>query len=228
MFTAAGDAMNVEFVGSFDRALLIWVPPGPYPKLMTLLGQNPGRVLRDNTIRVTGHLASYQGKRAAWKDRLQINLDDPSKLLLVAPPTQANTTNAAPVVPSRLTSAASSDSSALHAEDIPVLLSHLGNEVTVEGHVQNVTFTAAGNAMNVEFAGPNDHALLVWVPQSPYLKLVAVLGPNPDQALKDRTIRVTGLLAYYGGKRAAWKERLQLTLGDPSKLLLVAPAASSN
>jgi hypothetical protein len=53
------------------------------------------------------------------------------------------------------------------------------------------------------------------------------LGQNPGRTLKDQIIRVTGRLAHYGGFRAAWKERLQITLEDPSKLLLVAPAAEA-
>jgi hypothetical protein len=127
----------------------------------------------------------------------------------------------------RLASADSPDPNALHAEDIPVLVSHLGHEVIVEGRVRGVTLTAAGKAMDIEFDGPSDRALLIWVPQGTYPKLMAVLGQNPGRTLKDQIIRVTGQLAHYGGFRAAWKERLQITLEDPSKLLLVAPAAQA-
>jgi len=143
-------------------------------------------------------------------------------------PTNIVTTAPVPVVAVGLASTTHTDPSALRAEDIPVLLSHLGTEVTVEGPVRDVMFTAAGNAMDIEFAGPDDRALLIWVPPATYSKLIAVLGQNPNRMLNDHTVRVTGHLAKYGGYRAAWKERIQITLDDPSKLLLVAPAAQSN
>ena len=131
--------------------------------------------------------------------------------------------SARPVVPAQAVSSLPTDPGVISAENSPALLSHLGQVATVQGHVQEVTFTSAGNAMHVEFAGTADRHLLVWVPQGPYPKLMQILGQKPVEALKSQIVRVTGPLNYYDGRHAAWKDFLQVTLDDVSKVAVVTP-----
>jgi hypothetical protein len=59
------------------------------------------------------------------------------------------------------------------------------------------------------------------VPFATYPKLTTVFGQNLGAVLNDHDIRATGRLTKY-------KDNLEVTLDDPSKLLLLTPAAKSN
>jgi DNA/RNA endonuclease YhcR with UshA esterase domain len=108
----------------------------------------------------------------------------------------------------------------LRADDISTLQAHLGDKVTVQGRVQDVSLIPSGNAANVRFIGSDSPLVVVWVPWGTYSKLTAALGENLGAALNGRTIRATGRLTKY-------KESLEVTLDDPAKLLVVATVAQS-
>ncbi len=227
-FTAAANAMHLEFASADERRLLVWIAPRLYPKLMQMLNHDPVGVLKDQTVRVTGPLDHYDGRHAAWKEFPQITLDDPSKLMLVAKGDMALATVPAPVAPQQVPPSSDADTNIISAENIPLLISRVGNEVIVEGRVHAVTFTAAGNAMNVELAGGGDQAPIIWVSPAPYPKLKELLGANPERTLRDQTVRVTGQLGYYNGRRGSWKGRLEIALRDPSKFLINPSAPGTN
>jgi hypothetical protein len=114
------------------------------------------------------------------------------------------------------------DGPVIRAYDVPALQKHLGRSVTVEGRVRGVSFTTAHNALNIELAGPEARALLVWIPPDSYVKFAKEFGEDPTALLMNRSIRVSGRLSEYGGRRAGWKDRLQITLDDPSQLSILA------
>src|ERR1043166_8654822 len=159
----------------------------------------------------------------------------------VSPPTAPASSPARPSSSTRTTSpraakfppfaptpaAAGSDSANLHAEDIPSLLSHLGDQVTLQGRVQNVSLVVAHNAANIELAGAGPDPVLIWVPVATYPKIISAFGEDIAKALTDHPIRVTGRLGKYGGRPPDWKERLQITLDDAAKLKLVASSDES-
>jgi len=136
-------------------------------------------------------------------------------------------TNLVTVAPVPTTGAAGPDSAALLAEDTPSLLSHLGDEVTIQGRVQAVSLVAARNAANIELAGSGPNPVLIWVPIGSYPKVISAFGEDLGKTLTNQAVRVTGRLGKYGGRRVDWKERLEITLDDPAKLRLVAPADQS-
>jgi len=109
----------------------------------------------------------------------------------------------------------------LSADDIPALQSHLGDLVTVQGHVQNCRLVETGSAANIFFEGAGTPPVLVWVPWATFPKLEAVLGKDLDAALDGRTIKATGRLSLYKGS-------IELTLDDPAKLVIVAAGGQSN
>jgi len=111
-------------------------------------------------------------------------------------------------------------SAVLRADDIPTLLSHLGDKITIQGRVQRVSVLSDG-AANVYFAGPETPPVQVWVPWKTYPKLVAVLGPNLVAVLNDRTLRATGRLTNYKGM-------LEVTLADPAQLHILPPDGQPN
>ena len=135
--------------------------------------------------------------------------------------------NLVTTAPAPTTAVAGSDSANLHAEDIPSLLSHLGDQVTLQGRVQNVSLVVAHNAANIELAGAGPDPVLIWVPVATYPKIISAFGEDLAKALTDHPIRVTGRLGKYGGRRPDWKERLQITLDDAAKLKLVASSDES-
>jgi WD40 repeat protein len=132
-------------------------------------------------------------------------------------------TNIVTTPPASLPGGGSTEANIFRASDVPALLSHLGDTVTVEGHVQSVSIIRTGNAANIYFAQLGDRAIMVWVwvPFATYPKLTTVFGQNLGAVLNDHDIRATGRLTKY-------KDNLEVTLDDPSKLLLLTPAAKSN
>jgi hypothetical protein len=145
----------------------------------------------------------------------------PDELSAVLTASLPETAKLQSLAPTNLVTTAPVPAAVLRPEDIPVLRSHLGDKVTLQGRVREVALIYTRNAANIHFVGSDAHAVLVWVPFGTYPKLVAALGQDLGAALNDRTIRVTGRLTKY-------KESLEVTLDDPSNLLLVAPAAQSN
>jgi hypothetical protein len=97
----------------------------------------------------------------------------------------------------------------------------MGDIVTIQGRVGSVNATRAHNALNIEFAGGDARALMVWVPPDTYAPLLKAFGANSANALTGRTILVRGRIDRYGGRRDDWKDRLQLTLTDPQQLWIV-------
>jgi hypothetical protein len=72
-----------------------------------------------------------------------------------------------------------------------------------------------------------NHSCVLGVSPKSYAKVAKELGQDPTALLIDRSIRVSGRLSEYGGKRADWKDRLQITLDDPSQLSILSGDASS-
>jgi len=104
----------------------------------------------------------------------------------------------------------------VRADDAAALQSHLGDQITIEGRVKNVTLVNSRNAANIHFTGVDERAVVVWVPWDAYPKVVAVLGEDLGAALNDRTIHATGRLTKY-------RETLEVTLDAPSNIQIVAP-----
>ena len=71
--------------------------------------------------------------------------------VLKAPP--AGTARMQSLAPTNLVTAAPVSGTVFRAEDIQVLLSHLGDKLTLEGRVRDVSLTATRNAANISFAG---------------------------------------------------------------------------
>jgi WD40 repeat protein len=129
--------------------------------------------------------------------------------------------NIVTTTPISVAAATSFDSAVIRAEDIPVLQSHLGDHITIQGRVRDVAMITTRSAANIHFVGAEAPMVLVWVPWDTFPKLVAVLGKDLGAALNDRTIRATGRLTKY-------HESLEVTLDDPTNLIIVAPTAPSN
>ena len=139
-------------------------------------------------------------------------MDDPLPLM----PTNLVTTS-----PLSISATMGAQFSALNAEDVPALKARLGDEVTLEGRVRSVTLVFARNAANIELEGPDDAGVLVWVSWILYPKLTARLGEDLSAVLTGRTIRVTGRLGMYAGRSPELKNRVQLSLDDPAKFVIL-------
>jgi len=109
----------------------------------------------------------------------------------------------------------------IRAYDVPALMAHLGHMVAIDGRVRAVSFTTAHDAINIELAGPDVGSLLVWVSPDSYVKFTKEFGQNPEALLINHSIRVSGRLSRYAGRRPDWKDRLQMTLDDPSQISIV-------
>jgi hypothetical protein len=86
LLTAARNAANVEFVGTGNDSLLLWIPKDTYPKLLSVIGQDSASSLNGRTVRATGQVDYYGGPRSDWKHRLQMTLTDASQLSVMAQP----------------------------------------------------------------------------------------------------------------------------------------------
>jgi hypothetical protein len=108
----------------------------------------------------------------------------------------------------------------LQADDVPVLLSRLGDKITIQGRVRDVALTFARNAVNINFVGLDSQQVEVWVPPQTFPKLVVALGEDLASVLNGRTIRATGRLSKY-------KQSLEVTLDNTSDLAVVPPTTPS-
>jgi hypothetical protein len=106
------------------------------------------------------------------------------------------------------------------ADDESRIQALVGTHITVEGKLTSASLTAARNALNLELAG----GLLVWIPPPVYAEFQRKIGGSPDQLI-DQTVLVSGRLSKYGGHRSEWRDRLQVTLDDASRISLVAKDA---
>jgi WD40 repeat protein len=143
--------------------------------------------------------------------------DELSAVLNAGLPAKAKTQS---LTPTNIVTTTPMATSILRAQDIPALLTHLGDQVTVEGRVREVSLIRAGDAALITFAGSGERQVLVWVPYATYPKLRAALGQDLGVALNGREIRASGRLSKY-------KESLEVTLEDPSKLLLLTPGTEA-
>jgi serine/threonine protein kinase len=158
--------------------------------------------------------------RDRWEAEVVRSLH-PDELSAVLTASLPETAKLQSLPPTNIVTTAHVSLAVLRSGDIPVLVSHLGDKVTVEGRVRDVWLVPTRNAANTNFVGADTSRVMVWVPWATYPKLIAVLGQNLGAALNDHTIRATGRLSKY-------KESLEVTLDDPSQLQIVAPAVQSN
>jgi DNA/RNA endonuclease YhcR with UshA esterase domain len=128
------------------------------------------------------------------------------------PPANIATTTPATISPA--------STGVLAAENIQALQSHIGDLVTVQGNVRNVRLVTAGSAANVFFDGTGATPAMVWVPWGTFPKLQAVLGKDLAAALDGRVIKAAGRLSIYKGS-------IELTLDDPSRLIVVPSAVQA-
>ena len=120
----------------------------------------------------------------------------------------------------RSRSAADAGSAVIRSDDMPALLSRIGDQVTVQGHVQTTKLVNTRNAANIYFDGPRTNSVMLWVPWDTYPKVVALLGPDLGAVLNNHTVRATGRLTRY-------RDTLEVTVEDPTKLVVVAPVDES-
>ena len=82
--TAARNAANIEFDGDGPNTPLVSIAPSVCEKFAARFGQNPGVAINDRNIQVSGRLGTYAGRRNDWKERLQISLEDPDSIIVLA------------------------------------------------------------------------------------------------------------------------------------------------
>ena len=78
-----GSAASILFEGAGTPPVLVWVPWGAFPKLEAVLGKDLAAALDGRGIKATGRLSIYKGS-------IELTLDDPAKLLIVAAAGQTN------------------------------------------------------------------------------------------------------------------------------------------
>ncbi len=121
-----------------------------------------------------------------------------------------------PSATSALTSARPDD--AIDVRDLPKLNEQIGREVSVFGRVSRIVPTRTGDAINVEFEGPEATRLMLWVDRISLPNMDAAFNGNATAALDGRMLRVRGVVTPYGGRSPSWKSRLQITITDPSQV----------
>src|SRR5262249_53905063 len=99
---------------------------------------------------------------------------------------------------------------------------HVQDAVTVVGHVARLSWTTAHNAVNIECQGPESTGLLIWVPPAAVPKLKEALGEDFEQKLAGAKIQIRGRLLKYGGTKAEWKNRLQMTFDNKDKFKILS------
>jgi WD40 repeat protein len=134
------------------------------------------------------------------------------------------TTELQPLAPATIATTAVS-ATAVGSEDvfdagnISGLQSHMGDLVTVQGRVRNITLVTSGSAANIYFETAGTTPVQVWVPWDPFPKLKTRLGKDLEAALHGRTIKATGRLSLYRGN-------IELTLSDAGKFVIVSPGVA--
>ena len=102
------------------------------------------------------------------------------------------------------------------------LAQHQQENVTVAGSVARLSWTTAHNAVNIEFEGPESASLLIWVSPSAIPKLKEALGDDFEQKLTGAKLQIHGRLLKYGGLKADWKNRLQITFDNKDNIQILS------
>jgi hypothetical protein len=142
-------------------------------------------------------------------------------LTVHASPTLERAAVVAPPIAAAVIAPATRPVGVIDATDVQELSTRLDKPVVVQGVVLSAKLTTRGDALNIDFNGPDGMRLFCWVPPPAMAKFQAALGPNFEATLPGREIIAKGVLARYGGRRAEWKQRVQLTLNDPAQLQFV-------
>jgi hypothetical protein len=131
---------------------------------------------------------------------------------------------AAPVVqlappPAETVTKTAASTAPLDAANLEELAARLGTVVVVRGTIQAVTWTAAHNSVNLEFTAPDDkRRLIAWIPPQALGAFKAALKGVRLDDLQGRQVEMTGGLLRYAGRRADWRQRLQVVLTKPAQL----------
>src|SRR5262249_46473808 len=79
----------------------------------------------------------------------------------------------------------------------------------------------AHNAVNIEFEGPESAGLMIWVSPPNVKKLKDALGDDFEQKLKGAKVQVNGRLLKYGGTKADWKNKLQISFDNKDNIQIL-------
>ena len=96
------------------------------------------------------------------------------------------------------------------------------------GNVARVSWTAAHNALNIEMEGPESTSLLIWVSPRNVPKLKQALGDDFEQKLNGAKLQVRGRLMKYGGAKADWKNRLEITFDNKDNIKILSDDRTSS
>lgn len=101
---------------------------------------------------------------------------------------------------------------AIDAGDLDKIREAMGQKITIEGIVKDVTWTTRHDGCNVNMNSNGNESLLIWI--APKVFQNALQWPlNPhDNELRGRPIRVKGIIGLYAGKSPQWTGRLQMIL----------------
>jgi hypothetical protein len=220
-WTAAHNAVNIEFEGPESTGLMIWVSPPNVKKLKDALGDDFEQKLMGAKVQINGRLLKYGGTKADWKNKLQISFDNKDNIQILSSDDKNSSTPTTTTSPAPGVGAATLDAA---SEQLP---EHLGENVIVTGHVQHVSWTAAHTGFNIEFDGPQKSSLLIWVSSKSLPKLTESLGDDFEHKLKGAKLEVHGKLAKYGGNNAAWANRVQISFEDKDQVKILSTDANN-
>jgi DNA/RNA endonuclease YhcR with UshA esterase domain len=226
-WTTAHNAVNIEFEGPESAGLLIWVSPSAVPKLKEALGEDFEQKLAGAKVQIRGRVLKYGGTKSEWKNRLQITFDNKDNIKILsddannAPP-PPSTTVATPEQPKPSADVSPKPETAALDAASEQLPDHVDENVVVTGRVKLVSWTAAHTGINIEFDGPKNANLMIWVSPKSLPKLKEALGDDFEQKLKDARLQVRGKLQKYAGVDPNWKNRLQISFDNKDQIKILS------
>jgi hypothetical protein len=115
---------------------------------------------------------------------------------------------------------------AVEATDLAKLRDLLNQQAIVVGRVISINWTVAHNALNVEFDGPDETRMMLWVKPAKLSLFKQIAGDDFEKSLPGATIKILGKIEAFGAPRSrpAWKDRLEIQFDDAAQFQLLAAA----
>jgi serine/threonine protein kinase len=230
-WTSGRDGLNIELEGPESLGVLIWVAPTEMRKLVDALGPDFEQKLHRAKLQIRGRLLKYGGLKPEWKGRLQITFDSKDNIKIVSDggTSSSSVPSAGSLPPEGKSAADASAKPAAAGQAAPTLdasgeqlTQHVGENVVVVGRVQVVSWTIAHTGVNIEFEGPEESRLMVWVSPKSLDMLKAALGDDFETKLNGARLEVRGKLRKYAGVDPNWKERFQITFDNKDQIKILS------